>query len=329
MKKIYLTIQFLIFTVFAFGQFGKIKENPKAYIGKMFRIDTVRAQLRKYGYDRFAWDVTKHTLDGGNVPFATTEHPTSSAYSALVNKVFTCIDAGEDKYLGGYSYKYLKLQAPNLGIIYYRYQYKYDLNELQYLVNIEEEVVTKAKTADGARSLKNSADSLNNIYTGKPLWLRSGALITYTTLNGKFTNIHDDNLRFMPVMVDSVGLAISHLTPFRIYIRTSTGLRAFFNFEERKGLWYGEASGGNERQHLDQVLYLKDPVKIYKLSAADLQTIKKGVIRLGMRRDIVRLIKGDPNKINNTYYGNNHDEQWVYYNSYYYFTNGILKTVQN
>lgn len=57
--------------------------------------------------------------------------------------------------------------------------------------------------------------------------------------------------------------------------------------------------------------------------------IADGKVRIGMSKEMCRASWGEPNDINKTTGSFGVHEQWVYYNSYLYFENGKLTTIQN
>ncbi len=71
-----------------------------------------------------------------------------------------------------------------------------------------------------------------------------------------------------------------------------------------------------------QKLHPKWSEKIWK-------AIRKGSVIIGMTSEQAKLSWGEPEDINRTITRRGSSEQWVYGNSYLYFTNGILDSIQN
>jgi hypothetical protein len=63
---------------------------------------------------------------------------------------------------------------------------------------------------------------------------------------------------------------------------------------------------------------------------ADLAERKRSGVHIGMSQDeVIKSSWGKPRKINRTTRAAGTDEQWVYSGGYLYFTDGVLRTVQN
>jgi hypothetical protein len=57
--------------------------------------------------------------------------------------------------------------------------------------------------------------------------------------------------------------------------------------------------------------------------------VLKRRVKIGWSKKLCQLSWGIPNQINRTTTSYDVEEQWVYYNNYLYFKNGILTTIQN
>lgn len=67
-----------------------------------------------------------------------------------------------------------------------------------------------------------------------------------------------------------------------------------------------------------------------KKYGTDWQQMGQGRVKIGWNRDKCKLSWGTPYAINRTITASHLHEQWVYYNSrFLYFTDGILKTIQD
>lgn len=66
-----------------------------------------------------------------------------------------------------------------------------------------------------------------------------------------------------------------------------------------------------------------------KYSDRDVESILSGRLRIGMTKEMCRESWGEPKRVNKTTTAYGVREQWVYSNSYLYFENGILTTIQN
>jgi hypothetical protein len=68
---------------------------------------------------------------------------------------------------------------------------------------------------------------------------------------------------------------------------------------------------------------------VLRYGKSDAALIFDNRVRIGMKKSAARESWGSPQKINRTILANTVDEQWVYENSYLYFTNGILTAIQD
>ncbi|MEK8129304.1 copper amine oxidase N-terminal domain-containing protein [Paenibacillus filicis] len=88
---------------------------------------------------------------------------------------------------------------------------------------------------------------------------------------------------------------------------------------------------------LDQLIdsfYIRDPLNDFNWSESIKSLIREGKVKIGMTREQAELAWGKPNKINEMKTVLGVSEQWVYRglgignDSYLYFTNGLLETIQ-
>lgn len=150
MKRLLIVISLFFVAFQAMAQHQEARSNPKDYIGKHFRVDTIAESSRKYGYHYFVLDYTKSALDNGYY-FVEQKDGTSSDYETLVNKIFVCIDAA--KVPDGADY-YLKLKNDQLGTTYYLYS---SILFEVYCIEDEENLKREVQRTDSiALSYKNN-----------------------------------------------------------------------------------------------------------------------------------------------------------------------------
>lgn len=65
-----------------------------------------------------------------------------------------------------------------------------------------------------------------------------------------------------------------------------------------------------------------------KFGLKNFHLILKGVVNLGMTKEMCRLSWGEPKDINKTVLSSKVSEQWVYDENYLYFDNGKLTAIQ-
>lgn len=68
---------------------------------------------------------------------------------------------------------------------------------------------------------------------------------------------------------------------------------------------------------------------IKRFGATNGERLAAGKIWIGMTSQMARVVLGEPKKNNRTVNARGVDEQWVYENEYYYFTNGVLTAWQD
>ncbi len=200
---------------------------------------------------------------------------------------------------------------------------------------------TEATFADsnGDRYTKGMIDSIipgfiplseiqtaERIYNNTTWWLQRPALKVALGNKRRSASLWEP-LKIVKVSISDVSYA-----PVRLTFKTQLG---------ELGTADVDISGTNTINHRDlsiealrnrtfkSLLTDVNPKQGYKLSPAMWKIVEKGTIYLGMPSKAFEVMVGKPNHINTTtgFFGVH--EQWVYGNSYYYFENGKLTTVQN
>lgn len=81
---------------------------------------------------------------------------------------------------------------------------------------------------------------------------------------------------------------------------------------------------------LDEVAFTQNPYDLYDLPDETWEVIRNRAVRIGFSKEMCLMSWGKPKSINRTTNARGAVEQWVYgLNSYLYFTNGELTTIQN
>lgn len=78
-----------------------------------------------------------------------------------------------------------------------------------------------------------------------------------------------------------------------------------------------------------RVKFIKNALERTKPTQEELEILKKRKVRIGMTKDMALVGWGIPKHKNNTTSRYGTRSQWVYENSYLYFNDGILTTIQN
>ncbi|MCC8409785.1 hypothetical protein LJ707_12670 [Mucilaginibacter sp. UR6-1] len=166
-------------------------------------------------------------------------------------------------------------------------------------------------------------DQARKLFLGKTLWLNQDQIYTFDQEKQSYTPIK--NLRFEPVLVTDIVISYLSSVPARFIVKTKNG---------EVGLTDVLVSGTNSApeflftRRFTNIFFTKDPKLTYKFTPAMWAKIKAGVTEIGMTEDQVKLSRGFPDKINRST-GAGTADQWIYGESYLYFRNGKLTSIQN
>lgn len=168
-------------------------------------------------------------------------------------------------------------------------------------------------------------DNARSKWIGKTLWYVDNKISTYNKDTEKFGNIKIE--KYSPVKVIDIVVGWYNHQPVRFILQTSSGEEGFEDVN---------LSGTNVSETLrdysrfEDLFFTQDPRTIHKWSNMIWSAIKGGKVFVDMTNEQARMSWGKPKKINKTVNNNMVREQWVYgSNSYLYFENGILTTIQN
>jgi hypothetical protein len=135
------------------------------------------------------------------------------------------------------------------------------------------------------------------------------------------------NPKFVAVTITAVGLGSQDGPSKIVFKQVGSETEAYLNIR-LSGI---NKSSGVFGYDFDKVFQFENPkLKYPNISSSVWDKIQSGKVSVGMTKQECELSWGKPTGINKTVTGNEITEQWVYHpSSYLYFTNGILKTIQN
>lgn len=120
---------------------------------------------------------------------------------------------------------------------------------------------------------------------------------------------------------------------FYCYLQNEYGypIKNEFTSNETKGtnLFLGKFLDKEQFEKFNINLKERKLLLTKKYGAGNADAILKGVVKLGMTRDMCIESWGEPEKRNTTKGSYGVHEQWVYYSQYLYFENGILTAIQD
>jgi hypothetical protein len=142
-----------------------------------------------------------------------------------------------------------------------------------------------------------------------------------------YPKVQKDGRQFVKVRVTQVGLN-SQQTPVRIVFKAECCPEALIDvcISRTNQTMKGESVF----RHFDEVFSFDDPrLKYPQFDEATWAIIQEGKVKVGMTAEACEVSWGKPNSINKTLTAGIASEQWVYGESYLYFENGLLTSIQN
>ena len=185
-------------------------------------------------------------------------------------------------------------------------------------------------TGEGSESIDGIAplsdiDNARSKWLGKTLWYKRKDIATYNDATEGFGNIILK--KYSPVKVVDVIAGWYNHQPIRFILEVPSGEEGFIDIN---------LSGTNvpvilrDNMRFEDFFMSEDPRKIYRWPNSIWEAIEESKVFIGMTSDQAKLSWGEPQKINRTITGSIRNEQWVYKSeSYLYFENDILTTIQN
>lgn len=315
MEKIKLTFILTVITSIALGQITTTKVTPITdkidanhfdstrnflgvdvykYIGQELYLNARKESLRKYGYDNFKLDYTVTFSDKSNVYKCCDNY--NSKYNELEGKYFKVLEiikhpqAEQNKYLYGKKF-YLKLQEKESNdIVYYEYDGNYEFSFPFIVIGYFEK---QKSLFSGKEFVFKNHKFINNtdIQTGKTVTIKSGQKWKCIDLT-----IEDEYYNLSLIFENSLGEKVAN------------SLDRFLN-----GTYYTSKEADYYQKKFGKNIW---------------NTILDCKVKIGMTKEMCRLSWGEPQDINKTITSSKISEQWVYPDSYLYFYNGILSTIQ-
>ncbi|MCC8409784.1 hypothetical protein LJ707_12665 [Mucilaginibacter sp. UR6-1] len=166
-------------------------------------------------------------------------------------------------------------------------------------------------------------EQARKLFLDKILWLNQTEIYIFDEIKQSYSPIK--NLRFEQVTVIDIVVSYNSSVPIRFILKNKKG---------EIGLMDVIVSGTNSspeylfKHRFANIFFTKDPKLTYKYTPAMWAKIKAGVTEIGMTEDQVKLSRGFPDKINRST-GAGTADQWIYGESYLYFRNGKLTSIQN
>lgn len=253
--------------------------------------------LRKYGYDHFVVDYNENRIGTKNVYKCCDNY--NSKYSELAGTYFKVIEvirhpkASEIESLYGKKF-FLKLEDKSTEeISYFEYDTEFEF-EFPFIVVGYFEKQKKLLIGKDFIIKDKLLEGVTDIGTGNEVTINSGE-------NWKCTDLTVEQLNYdlSLILQNSVGQKIA------------ISLDLFHNKLIKNAFSISEANQ-----------YKK------KFGINNFSKILKGVVTIGMTKEMCTLSWGEPNSINETITAGKKSEQWVYSGNYLYFVNGVLTTIQ-
>ena len=195
----------------------------------------------------------------------------------------------------------------------YEFRYPYNImivSHLDFLKNYY-----KNKKYYARRTMLNESEDSNSVYHKRIINL----------LNGQNTKVEEKSLW----KVVDVSLVNVYTSSFK------TPMIILSNFDNTVELPVYFLKEGPSRTTTRPSIY-KDfmnsedfEILVKKFGKDNAEAILANKVKVGMTDEMCKLSWGEPDKINKSISKNDYTEQWVYGNSYLYFSKGILRTIQN
>lgn len=203
-----------------------------------------------------------------------------------------------------------------------------DGNVLEYEYIGDRSELRNAKVGnsiEGIAYLKD-VDTAKKMLLGKTL---------YAMVNSGYYDVEDGKMRvakikkFAPYIVQSIGVGNSEC-PVKIIAKNTDGTEIAFlvAFSGVNKPYCGFINGNG--YFYDVFMFLNPKLKYKNIPSSIWNLIMNGRVQRGMTKEQCRLSWGNPENINVTTGSFGTHEQWVYgLDSYLYFENGKLTTIQN
>jgi|CXWL01.1.fsa_nt_gi hypothetical protein len=180
---------------------------------------------------------------------------------------------------------------------------------------------TPIEMIDGLGSIQDLDDAKRK-WKGKAIWYKESKVRTYSADDDLFEELNVKKLS--KGLIINVVAAWSSYTPVRIIFKLETGEEGYKDINP---------SGTNvtenyrDRYRFEEYFFSDDPKSIYRWPKHVWEAIEDDRVKIGMTKEQASLSWGKPKSINRTVTQNSVSEQWIYGDSYLFFTDGIVRSI--
>ncbi len=281
-----------------------LSEKVKKYLGQELYLKGQSESLRKYGYAGFLIDYKESSLSNNKNIYKCCESY-NSKYSELAEKYFTVLDVikhpkatsgnSSDEYLYGKKW-YLKLKEKESNdVVYFEYSEQFE-HTFPFIV------------VGYFLKLKQTEINKEFIVRGKN-WLSSGTMYDMNTGNPLSSFEPGDKWKCIDVTIDEKYYSLS------LILQNEKGEQIPLSVDaSKKTNW----------------VFTNEQAENYKkiFGVDNWNLILSSKVKIGMTKEMCELSWGKPKNVNETITSQDKTEQWVYTDSYLYFENGVLRTIQ-
>lgn len=143
---------------------------------------------------------------------------------------------------------------------------------------------------------------------------------------------HEDGLKWIGAIITNVGASDSYSEPIKVIFKyLNEEYYVNVNLSGTNTSNYADSDKQPTGNFHEKFTFTNPKNKYPKISPSIWTLITKGEVRIGMTKEECKLSWGEPEDINITAGSFGRIEQWVFYggNSFLYFKNGRLSTIQN
>lgn len=268
-------------------------EDYKRYIGQDFYLKGKSENMRSYGYENFVLDLDKSFRAIDN---AYKGRYGTSNYDSIAEKYFKVIDAEETKDSYGNRANIKLVEKKSNDTLYYIYDTQYEHNfpflVVGYFNKLKNELVNK------------------DIYIGNDLIHKMKGFAIDLKTNEVFDIIPGQLWSVKELVIDEKYYKLS------LIVENKLGNQIDLN----------EYELSNKRHRF--LTKEEGDVLIKKYGKNILLSVLKQEVKIGMSKELCKMVWGVPDDINKTTNNKGSKEQWVYPNNYLYFENEKLVGIQ-
>lgn len=200
-----------------------------------------------------------------------------------------------------------------------------DLLEYEYFGNRDEMRESDVFTSISHLVYLNDIDKARELLLNKKLYTKTSEWYEEDEERkmGKRTNMS----KYVPVTIINIG--VGHHCAAKVVFQLDNGKEYFMNIKF-SGTNVGGMDGVFSESFSNSFVFKNPKNKYPNISTEIWKLIQEGKVRRGMSDKECELSWGKPDDINKTIGSYGVHEQWIYGNqSYLYFENGVLTTIQN